>query len=86
MCRGRRRHRASKHRSRDVLLEPISKSPEEDDEAGKLNETEEVLGVIFPALENAALPLDPSEEALDKPAPLVSAEPAPVLRGRLAPV
>ena len=44
-------------------LEPISKSPEEDDEASELDEAEEVLRVIFPAHKYAALPLDPGEEA-----------------------
>jgi hypothetical protein len=44
-------------------LEPISKSPAEDDEASELDEAEEVLRVIFPAHKYAALPLDPGEEA-----------------------
>ncbi len=56
-----------------TVLEPISKSSEEDNEAGELDEAEEVLGVILPADENAALPLDPSEEALDEPASHVAA-------------
>ena len=30
-------------------LEPISKSPEEDNEAGELNEAKEVLWMIFPS-------------------------------------
>ena len=34
-------------------LEPISKSPEEDDEAGELDKTEEVLCVELPADEDA---------------------------------
>jgi hypothetical protein len=54
--------------SRTGCVEPISKSSEEDNEAGELDKTEEVLGVILPADEDAALPLDPSEEALDEPA------------------
>ena len=54
-------------------LEPISKSSEEDNEAGELDKAEEVLGVILPADEDAALPLDPSEEALDEPASHVAA-------------
>jgi hypothetical protein len=53
-------------------LEPISKSSEEDNEAGELDETEEVLGVVLPADQDAALPLYPSEEALDEPASRVS--------------
>src|SRR6516165_11445333 len=47
-----------------VCLEPISKSPEEDNEASELYEAEEVLGVVFPTDEDAALPLNPSKEAL----------------------
>ena len=46
-------------------LEPISKSSEEDNEAGELDKTEEVLSVILPADEDATLPLYPGEEALD---------------------
>ena len=38
-------------------LEPISKSPEEANEASELYETEEVLGVVFPTDEDAALPV-----------------------------
>ena len=49
-------------------LEPISKSPEEDNEAGELNKAQEILGMVLPADENSALPLDPSEEALNEPA------------------
>jgi predicted aspartyl protease len=56
-----------------TFLEPISKSSEEDNEAGELDEAEEVLGVILPADEDAALPLDPSEEALNAPASHVAA-------------
>ena len=52
---------------RTLLLEPISKSFEEDHEAGELDEAEEVLAVVFPADEDAALPLDPGEEAFDEP-------------------
>jgi hypothetical protein len=48
-------------------LEPISKSPEEDNEAGELDEAEKVVGVVFPADEDATLPLYPSEEAFDQP-------------------
>jgi hypothetical protein len=36
---------------------------EEDNKAGELDKTEEVLGVVLPADEDAALPFDPSEEA-----------------------
>src|SRR5262249_44148832 len=69
-----------------VWLEPISKSFEEDNEAGKLDKTEEVLGVVFPTDEDAALPLNPSKEALHEPASHIAAQPSPILRGRLASV
>ena len=46
-------------------LEPVSKSSEEDNEAGELDKAEEVRRMILPADENAALPLDPGKEALD---------------------
>src|SRR5215472_10801521 len=65
-------------------LEPISKLPEQDNEASELNESEEVLGVVFPTDEETALPLDPGEEALDEPAPRVTAEPSSILRERLS--
>ncbi len=48
-----------------VRVEPISKSFEEDNEAGELDKSEEVRRMILPADENAALPLDPGKEALD---------------------
>src|SRR5262249_32102481 len=51
-----------------ISLEPISKSPEGDNEAGELNKAQEILGMVFPADENSALPLDPSGEALNEPA------------------
>ena len=54
-------------------LEPISKSSEEDNEAGELYKAEEVLSVILSADEDATLPLYPGEEALDEPAPRVTA-------------
>ena len=56
-----------------TCLEPISKSFEEDHEAGELDEAEEVLAVVFPADEDAALPLDPGEEAFDEPTSHVTA-------------
>ena len=57
----------------ELRLEPISKSFEEDHEAGELDEAEEVLAVVFPADEDAALPLDPGEEAFDEPTSHVTA-------------
>ena len=73
------------HRVRE-RLGPISKSPEEDDEASELDEAEEVLRVIFPAHKYAALPLDPGEEAFYQPPSGVSSESAAVLRRGLAAV
>jgi DNA-binding helix-hairpin-helix protein with protein kinase domain len=55
------------------FLEPISKSFEEDDEARKLDKAEEIVGVVLPANEDPALPLNPGEEALDEPASHVAA-------------
>ena len=46
---------------------------EEHNEAGKLDEAEEVVGVIFPADEDSTLPLYPGEKALDQPASDVTA-------------
>jgi hypothetical protein len=57
----------------DQRLEPISKSFEEDNEAGKLDKAEEIVGMVLPANEDLALPLSPSEEALDEPASHVAA-------------
>jgi hypothetical protein len=55
------------------ILEPISKSFEEDNEAGELDKAEEIVGVVLPANEDPALPLNPGEEALDEPAAHVAA-------------
>jgi len=66
-----------------IFLEPISKSPEEDNEAGELNEAKEVLWMIFPSDEDPTLPLDPGEEAFDQTAPQEASQAAPVLRRRL---
>src|SRR3974377_424400 len=65
-------------------LEPISKSFEEDDETGELHEAKEVLGIKLPADKNAALPLNPSEEPFDQPAPRIPPESASILRSALA--
>src|ERR1700760_2639893 len=70
----------------DQCLEPISKSPEEDDQASELDEAEEVLWVILPSDEAATLPLNPCEEALDHPSPCISPQPASILGGRPATV
>jgi len=61
-------------------LEPISKSPEQDDEASELNEAEEILGIVLPAHKDTTLPLYPGKEALYQPAPCVSPQSAAVLR------
>ncbi len=45
----------------------VSKSPEEDNEAGELHKAQEVLSVVFPTNKDTALPLDPGKEALDEP-------------------
>jgi len=58
-------------RGREVVdqhLEPISKSPEEDNEAGELSKAQEILGLVLPADGDSPRPLGPGEEALDEPA------------------
>src|SRR5262249_10827145 len=54
-------------------VEPMTKSFEEDNEAGKLEKAKEIVGVVLPTNEDPALPLDPGEEALDEPASHVAA-------------
>jgi ATP-dependent helicase HepA len=66
------------------LLEPISKSSEEDEEAGELHEAKEVLQIKLPADKNATLPLYPGEEAFNQPAPGISPKPSSILGGALA--
>src|SRR5215831_18365778 len=56
-----------------LSLEPVSKSFEENNEAGKLDKAEEIAGVVLPANEDPALPLNPGEEAFDEPASHVAA-------------
>jgi hypothetical protein len=56
-----------------TFLEPISKSFEEDNEAGKLDKAKEIVSVVLPTNEDPALPLNPGEEALDEPASHVAA-------------
>src|SRR6266498_720397 len=55
-------------------LEPISKLFEEDNKAGKLDKAKEIVGVVLPANEDPALPLNPGEETLDEPASHVAAD------------
>src|SRR3954449_6904861 len=67
-------------------LEPISKSPEEDEEASELDEAEEVLRIELPAHQQASAPLNPGEEAFYHPAPCISAEPSAILCERVHPI
>ena len=46
----------------NLRLEPISKLFEEDNKAGKLDKAKEIVGVVLPANEDPALPLNPGEE------------------------
>jgi hypothetical protein len=50
-----------------------SERPPKDNEAGELDKAEEIVGMVFPANKDAALPLNPGEEALDEPAAHVAA-------------
>jgi hypothetical protein len=50
----------------ELVTRTISKLFEENNEAGKLDKAEEIVGVVFPANEDPALPLNPGEEALDE--------------------
>lgn len=65
-----------------IWLEPISKLPEEYDEASELDEAEEVLWVVLPSDQDAPLPLNPGEETFNEPPPCISAEPPTVLGWR----
>src|SRR5262249_52524549 len=67
-CAERRQHSALAAR-----LEPISKAFEEDHETCKLDKAEKIVGVVLPANEDPALPLNPGEEALTEPASHVAA-------------
>ena len=66
------------------MLEPISKSFEEDDEASELHKAKEVLRMKLPADKDATLPLNPGEEPFDQPAPGISPKSASILRRALA--
>src|SRR5262249_31842366 len=66
-------HRKESRFASELWLEPVSKSFEENNEAGKLDKAEEIAGVVLPANEDPALPLNPGEEALDEPASHVAA-------------
>lgn len=55
--------------------------PQEDDGARELHHPEEILWVVFPANDDTAKIMKPSEQALDFPTPAVAAQHATVLRG-----
>src|SRR5580658_2332159 len=57
---------------------------DEDERASEVDESEEVLDVVFPSRNQAAVVVHPCEEPLDFPAPAVSAQGAFVLRYLLA--
>jgi hypothetical protein len=61
-------------------LEPISKSPEQYSDGGKLHKAEEILGVIFPSTEESTLPLNSGEETFHQPAPFITTQSTAVLR------
>jgi hypothetical protein len=46
---------------------------EQDKETGELNKAQEVLGMVLPSDEDAALSLNPGKEAFDEPASHVAA-------------
>ena len=53
--------------------------PEQHVEAGKVDEAEEILDVIFPSGDKAAEVVQPCKEPLDFPAPAVAAQFAAIL-------
>jgi len=67
-------------RRHQTRLEPISKSPEQYSDGGKLHKAEEIIGVIFPSTEESTLPLNPGEEALHQPAPFITTHSTAILR------
>ena len=42
-------------------LEPVSKSPEEDNEAGEPHKAQEILSVVLPTNKDTGLPLGPGK-------------------------
>lgn len=56
-----------------------SEMPQQDDEASEVNEAEEVLGLPLPASHDASELLEPSEDSLDLPSPLVATQSSSVL-------
>ena len=63
-------------------LEPISKSPEEDNEAGELNEAKEVLWMIFPSDEIRRCHWIQAKKRSTNQRRKKSSQAAPVLRRR----
>src|SRR3990172_1579712 len=53
--------------------------PKQDENASQMEETEEVLGMVFMTDEQAAVPAKPGEKALDSPAALVAPQGPSVL-------
>jgi len=62
-----------------ISLEPISESPEEDRDGGKLHKAKKISGVVFPADQQTSLPLKPGEKPLHKPTPLIAPKSTAVL-------
>lgn len=60
-------------------IEPISKLLQEHGDAGELHKAQEVGGIVLPTNEESPLPLQPSKEAFDEPAPFIRAEVAAIL-------
>ena len=58
--------------------------PKEHEQACKLDESEEILDVVFPSSDEAAVVLHPGEEALYLPAAAVAAQRPSILRLLLA--
>ncbi len=67
------------HRETRTILEPISKSLQQDKSARELDKAEEVHRVILPAYQEPPLPLQPGEKSLDDPASPVAAQSSPIL-------
>src|ERR1700692_1134784 len=60
--------------------------PQEDHSASKLNHPKEILWVVFPANDDAAIIMEPSKQALDFPATTVAAQESTVLSDGSCPV
>lgn len=60
-------------------LEPISKLFQQHRDGSQLDETQEIGRMKFPTHQHSPLPLQPGEEALDQPTPLIASQSALVL-------